>query len=149
MGRVFVLRLEDREPVQASIEIFARKKKISCAKLQLIGGVDKGSEIIVGPKAGRALAIEPVSVILEEMHEAVGNGTIFPDRNGSPQVHCHLSCGRGEKTICGEIRRGVYVWHVMEVIITELIECQTFRRLDETTGFELLYPVSEFRAATK
>lgn len=143
--RVFIIRLEDGEIIQERIEQFAIAKGIHFAKLQVLGGVDKGSILIVGPKEGRASTIEPLKYILDEMHEAVGNGTIIPDEKGIPRIHCHLACGREGKTICGEIRDGVKVWHIMEVIITELAECHVTRKHDVASGFELLYPDCEFK----
>jgi predicted DNA-binding protein with PD1-like motif len=110
-----------------------------------LGNVDKGSKFIVIPKKGRADKIVPVLFELTEMHKATGNGTIFPDKNGIPKLHCHIICGRGEKTICGEIRSGIRVWHVLEVIIGELIGCKAIRKLDKLTGFELLQPDKAFR----
>ncbi len=143
-NRIFIIRLEDGEIVQDSIEEFAAAKNIRYAKLQLIGGVDKGSILIVGPKNGRSEIIDPMKHTLHEMHEAIGNGTIFPDANGIPRLHCHLACGREDQTICGEIREGVKVWHVMEVVLTELNECDVSRKKDLATGFELLYPGTRF-----
>ena len=143
-GKEYILRLEDGEIVQDSIEHFARTMGISSARIQMLGGIDKGSRIIVGPKEGRAETIEPVVHVLDEMYEVVGNGTIFCNEQGVPKLHCHLACGRGTRTLCGEIREGVIVWHVMEVIITELKKCDALRKHDPVTGFELLLPENEF-----
>lgn len=142
--RVFIIRLEDGEVLQDSIEKFAATKNIRYAKLQMLGGVDKESILTVGPREGRAEIIEPMKHSLDEMHEAVGNGTIIPDEQGIPRLHCHLACGRGNNTICGEVREGVKVWHVLEIIMTELNECDVIRKRDFLTGFELLYPGREF-----
>jgi predicted DNA-binding protein with PD1-like motif len=106
----------------------------------MLGGVDKGSRLIVGPKESRSSTITPMVITLDDMHEAVGNGTIFQNEKGKPKLHCHLTCGRNDKTLCGEIREGVKVWHVMEVIITEIENCNAIREFDELTGFELLQP---------
>jgi predicted DNA-binding protein with PD1-like motif len=142
--RVFILRLEDGEMLQDCIELFAASKDIRCAKVYLLGGVDAGSILIVGAEKGRAKTIQPMRHLLPEMYEAVGNGTIFPDQKGIPRLHCHLACGRKNHTICGEIRDGVKVWHVMEVVITELDECDVLRKKDPVTGFELLFPANRF-----
>lgn len=142
--RVFVIRLEDGEIIQDSIEQFAVAKNIRYATLQLLGGIDKGSVLIVGPRESRVSLIEPLKITINEMHEAVGNGTIFPDEQGIPRLHCHLACGRENQTVCGEIREGVKVWHVMEVIITELADCDAVRKYDKTIGFKLLYPGKRF-----
>ncbi|MBN2523331.1 MAG: DNA-binding protein [Bacteroidales bacterium] len=139
-GRVFVLRLEDGETVQEQIENFAMKKEIHSAKVRMIGVADKGSKLIVGPKQGRSSKIVPVVITLDEMHEAVGIGTIFRNEQGIPKLHCHPVCGRKNTTLCGEIREGVIVSHIMEVIITELVDCKATRKPDTQTGFELLQP---------
>ncbi len=139
-GRVFVIRLEDGDILHEEIEGFAREKKIGAATLTVLGGADKGSKLIVGPEEARAATIHPMTHILEEVHEATGTGTLFPDDDGNPSLHMHLSCGRKEKTVTGCIREGVKVWHVMEVILTELTGSSATRRPDPSTGFKLLSP---------
>ena len=143
-GRVFIIRLEHGEIVQEQIEKFALKKEIFAATVQLLGGLDEGSKLIVGPEDGRSSTIIPMVVTLDEMHEVVGNGTIFLNELGTPKLHCHLCCGRNTNALCGEIREGVKVWHVMEVIITEFEICSAQRKTDKLTGFELLEPELKF-----
>ena len=79
-------------------------------------------------------------MILKEVHEVTGVGTIFPDKLGNPVLHMHLACGRQSETVTGCVRRGVKVWHVMEIIVTELIDHQASRQPDPSTGFDLLVP---------
>ncbi|HDD44969.1 MAG TPA: DUF296 domain-containing protein, partial [Candidatus Desulfofervidus auxilii] len=43
-------------------------------------------------------------------------------------------------SITGCVRKGVKVWHVMEVILFELVDTTAVRALDPNTGFELLNP---------
>jgi predicted DNA-binding protein with PD1-like motif len=52
----------------------------------------------------------------------------------------HIACGRRESTITGCVRRGVKVWHVMEVIIFELTGTSAARIHDSETGFDLMTP---------
>ena len=78
--------------------------------------------------------------MLDNVHEVVGTGTLFPDANGTPILHVHLACGRGEQTITGCIRTGVKTWHVLEVVLVELTGCTARRLPDPVTGFELLVP---------
>ena len=59
---------------------------------------------------------------------------------GNPILHMHLACGRGDQTITGCVRRGVKVWHVLEIILTELTGTRAVRRPDTATGFNLLSP---------
>lgn len=78
--------------------------------------------------------------ILGDVHEAMGTGTLFPDAEGNPAIHVHMSFGRNENASIGCIRSGVKVWEVMEVIIFELIDTGSRRLLDEKLGFKLLEP---------
>ena len=139
-GRVFVIRLEDGDILHEEIERFAAEKKIRAATLSAVGGVDAGSRLIVGPEEGRSEKIVPMEHVLDEVCEATGAGTIFPDEEGAPILHMHLACGRCTQTITGCVRRGVKVWHVLEIILTELTETQAARRPDAATGFNLLSP---------
>jgi predicted DNA-binding protein with PD1-like motif len=77
---------------------------------------------------------------LYDAHEITGTGTLFPDELGNPVLHLHMACGREENTVTGCIRNGVKVWHVMEVILVELLNRSATRIPDPETGFKLLVP---------
>lgn len=139
-GRIFVIRLEDGETVHEQLEKFAREHAIERAQILIIGGADKGSKLVVGPEESRALPVKPMTHELYDAHEITGTGTIFPDDTGNPVLHLHMACGREENTVTGCIRNGVRVWHVMEVILTELLENTGTRQPDPLTGFKLLVP---------
>lgn len=139
-GRVFVLRLEDGEIVHEVIEKFAADQNIGAATLIILGGADDGSRLVVGPKMDRVLPLEPMQRVLENAHEVTGTGTLFPDENGTPLLHMHISCGRKKKTITGCIRAGVRVWHVMEVVIFELLDTTARRVVEQPLGIKLLQP---------
>ena len=140
LGRIFIVRLEDGEILHKIIEKFAEDKNIKSAFVAMLGGVDKGSTLVVGPKKGRSKPIKPVERILDEVHEASAVGTIFPDEKNNPVLHMHAACGRGGKTITGCVRSGVNIWHVGEVVIFELTGTESCRKKDPSTGFELLEP---------
>ena len=137
-GRTFVLRLEDGDIIHETIEQFAIDKKFNTALVMFLGGADKNSKLVVGPKEGRASHIEPMEHILEDVHEVAGVGTIFPNENGVPVLHAHLTAGRNNKAVTGCIRRGVKVWLILEVVIQEFTDCSALRRLEPDSGFELL-----------
>lgn len=137
-GRVFVLRLHNGEILHESIERFASEKKIKEATVIAVGGADTGSKLTVGPKDPDMSPIEPMHHILDGPHELTGTGTIFPDKDGSPVLHMHCSCGRAGNSVTGCVRSGVKVWLVMEVVITEIIASGAKRMPDEVSGFELL-----------
>jgi predicted DNA-binding protein with PD1-like motif len=139
-GRTFILRLEDGEILHETIERFAYDHGIARASVIALGGADKGSRLVVGPANGRAEKIVPVETVLDNVHEIACVGTIFPDSTGKPVLHMHAACGRNESTVTGCVRRGVKVWHVLEVIVYELVNATACRALDGSTGFELLQP---------
>lgn len=140
LGRVFIMRLEDGETVHEEIEKFSREHSIHAAAVMIIGGADKDSRLITGPAKAREYPITPVEHLLKDVHEAAGVGTLFPDENGKPVLHLHMACGRGSSTVTGCIRSGVKVWHIMEVILIELMDCSAVRAHDSKTGFALLDP---------
>ena len=137
-GRIFVLCLEHGDIVHEEIEQFARDQSIAAASLIIIGGADKGSKLIAGPERADAIPITTLEVVLENVHEIAGAGTLFPDDQGNPVLHMHMACGRNSSTRTGCIRRGVRVWHIMEVILFELLESKGKREFDPETGFTVL-----------
>ncbi len=137
-GRVFVMRLEDGEIVHEVIEQFAREQGITAASLIVVGGADDGSRLVVGPEEDRGLPLNPMKLMLENAHEVSGTGTLFCDEEGQPLLHMHMACGRKGKTITGCIRGGVKVWHVMEVVIYELLDTTARRIVEEPLGLKLL-----------
>ncbi len=139
-GRIFVIRLEDGEVVHGAIEKFARDQDIRAAALIVLGGADRGSTFVVGPAAGRSTPIIPMEHVLRNVHEVCGTGTLFPDDEGNPILHMHMACGRQTATVTGCIRTGVKVWHVMEIILFELLGSTGRRPVDFETGFKLLIP---------
>ena len=139
-GRIFVLRLEDGDIVHEAIESFAREQGIRAATLMILGGADGGSRLVVGPEAGRATPVVPMTFMLQNVHEVAGVGTLFPDDEGNPVLHLHMACGRDGNTVTGCVRAGVKVWQVMEAVLTELVDSTGVRRLDTGTGFKLLQP---------
>ncbi len=140
-GRVFVIRLEHGDIFHECLERFAADHGITHAVVTLHGGADVGSTLVTGPvDGGSPPPIEPLTATLDGVHEVVGTGTLFPDANGTPILHVHLACGRGEKTITGCIRTGVKTWHVLEVVLTELLDSTARRLPDAASGFDLLAP---------
>ncbi|EAT58359.1 PPC domain-containing DNA-binding protein [Chlorobium ferrooxidans] len=139
-GRTFIIRLEDGEIVHEKLEQFVRDHAIARASLIAIGGADKGSLLVVGPDESRSHPVTPMTHELYDAHEITGTGTIFPDDEGNPVLHMHMACGREENTVTGCIRKGVKVWLVMEIILTELLENSALRQYDPHSGFKLLVP---------
>lgn len=139
-GRSFVLRLENGDILHRSIELFAQVNNIHSASVIAVGGAEDGSQIIVGPRNGHSLPVEPLLHVLQGQQEMSGNGTIFLDEAGSPMLHMHASFGRDGRSVTGCVRAGVKVWLVMEVVIQELTGADPRRLVDPLTGFALLDP---------
>lgn len=139
-GRIFIIRLEDGDILHKEIEAFAEAHSIKCAFLSVLGGVDCGSKLITGPEEGRSKTITPIEHKLDNVHEITGTGTLFPDTDGKPVLHMHISCGRKNGAVTGCIRNGVITWHVIEVIMVELLNTGASRKPDSAIGFSLLSP---------
>ena len=139
-GRVFVVRLEDGDIVHECLERLARAERLRAASIMILGGLDRGSRLVVGPEDAAARPVRPMCQLVDDVREVVGVGTLFPDAEGHPVAHVHLACGRQSHTVTGCIRAGVRVWQVMEALVVELLDTEATRRLDQATGFELLSP---------
>ena len=137
LGRVFVIRLEDGDAVPASIEHFAKKKKISVGQVILIGGIGEG-QVVVGPRKSNEMPPEPMLLPVDAAHEVVGVGIIAPGKKGKPNLHIHASLGRSGQTVTGCLRPGVGTWLVGEVIIIEILGTDAVRVPDKKASFDLL-----------
>jgi len=140
LGRVLVVRLEDGEVLHECVERACYEAGIERAAVLALGGADQGSRLIVGPEDGRAERIVPVITELGGSSEMAAVGTIFPDEGGRPSLHMHASCGRGERGVTGCVRAGVKAWLVQEVVVIELLDLGSTRRMDPKSGFHLLDP---------
>ncbi len=138
IGRIFIIRLENGDKLPDSIEKFAQKHKINSAIVFYLGGANKGSKIIVGPKNNESAHPIPMVRLLKGISETQGLGTIFLNEKDIPILHMHASFGRKNKTITGCIRKGIDIWLVGEIIILEILGCNSIRKIDAKTGFELL-----------
>ncbi len=140
LGRVFILRLEHNEIVHEVVENFAKDKNIKSAALIAVGGGNEGSKVVVGPENGNSKPVNPMEHILQNVHEIVGTGTLFPDESGNPMLHMHMAFGRESSTVTGCIRRGVKVWQILEIIIFEINGINVMRKYNKSFGFHLLEP---------
>ena len=140
MGRIFIVRLIHGEVLHECIEKFAADHAIRLATVIALGGADKGSRVVVGPEHGTSRPIVPMELALDYVHEIAGVGTIAPNASGAPVLHMHAAIGREDESLCGCVRRGVITWHVLEVVVIELLNDTTRRVLEPESGFELLKP---------
>lgn len=140
IGRVFVIRLEHGDRMPEALEAFARKNRVKRGFCILVGGADRKSRIVVGPKNSDARPVIPLEHVLANVYETAGVGTLFPDQSGRPVLHMHASFGRKSKALTGCIRPGIKTWAVGEIILVELKATGGTRKKDKKTGFTLLDP---------
>jgi predicted DNA-binding protein with PD1-like motif len=138
MGRVFVLRLEEGERLNDTLEAFAREQKLSHALAFYLGGSASGSMVVVGPDADRTDEVVPLLHMLQGSQEVLAVGTLIPDEAGAPVLHMHAASGREGSATVGCTRAGVDVWLVGEVVVLEIVGPAALRRKDPETGFQLL-----------
>jgi uncharacterized protein len=143
MGRIFVLRLEDGERLNDTLETFAREHNLSHALAFYLGGSASGSKVVVGPDTERVDTVAPLIHMLTGPQEVLAVGTLAPDENGAPVLHMHAAAGREGRATVGCTRAGVDVWLVGEVVLLEIVGPAAQRRQDPETGFQLLTVGSE------
>ena len=120
MGRVFILRLEEGERLNDSIENFAREQQLSHGLAFFLGGSADGSKVVVGPEANRETII-PMIHTLQGEQEVLALGTLIPDEAGEPVLHMHGAAGREGRATVGCTRAGVDVWLIGEVVLLEIL----------------------------
>ena len=138
MGRVFVLRFEDGDPLNSTIEAFARDHGVVRGLAFYVGGGAPGTSLVVGPDATRTDCVIPLFHALSDPHETFAVGTLFPDENGDPYLHMHAACGREGGATVGCTRAGLETWLIGEIVLVELLGVEGVRKKDPATGFELL-----------
>jgi predicted DNA-binding protein with PD1-like motif len=138
LGRVFILQLEDGEPLNATMEAFAREHRVERGVAFYVGGGAPGTSLVVGPDATRSDMIVPLFHALDAPHETFAVGTLFPNETGEPVMHMHAACGREGGATVGCTRAGLETWLTGEVVLAEITGNAAVRKRDPASGFELL-----------
>jgi predicted DNA-binding protein with PD1-like motif len=138
LGRVFVLRLDDGEPLNTTVEAFARAHGIERGMAFYVGGGAGGTSLVVGPDAFQTDAVVPLYHALRAPSETFAFGTLFPNGAGDPVLHMHAACGREGDATVGCTRAGLETWLIGELVLIEIVGTEGSRRLDPASGFELL-----------
>jgi predicted DNA-binding protein with PD1-like motif len=138
LGRVFVLRLDDGEPLNKTVEEFAREHGVVRGMAFYVGGGAGGTKMVVGPDASRTDVVIPLYHALEAPAETFAFGTLFPDEAGEPVLHMHAACGREGEATVGCTRAGLEAWLIGEIVLVEITGIAGERRVDPWSGFGLL-----------
>jgi uncharacterized protein len=138
LGRVFILRLEDGDVLNDTLEAFARQQNVVRALVFYLGGTAPGSKLVVGPEARQDDAVIPIIHALAGARETLALGTLLPNEHGEPVVHMHAATGREGDATVGCTRAGLETWLVGEVVLLEILGTEAHREIDQASGFELL-----------
>ena len=129
LGRVFVLRLEDGDPLNTTVEAFAREHGVERGVAFYVGGGAGGTSLVVGPDATRDRRDRSrSSTPSAPPHETFAVGTLFPDEAGEPYLHMHAACGREGDATVGCTRAGLETWLIGEIVLVEITGSKGSRR---------------------
>jgi len=134
-ARIIAARLFEGEDIYESIESIARKEDIKAAAVFITGGFRK-ADVVVGPKQEKPKIVGNFKQFVGP-GEVLGVGTIYWD-DKQPKLHIHTAIGKGDQVIVGCPRGGASTFLILEVTIIEIDQVEAKRKLDESTGLNLL-----------
>jgi uncharacterized protein len=135
IGRVFLLKFDNKDVLLEELSKFARKENLKAATMVFIGALNEG-DLVTGPKKP-VIPPEPNKVLFKDGWEVMGIGTIFTNKRG-PQIHIHSSMGKKLKTLTGCVRGNSKVFLVIEAVVFELKGVKASKDIDPKTGLNLL-----------
>lgn len=134
-GRIIAARLFEGEDIYESIESIARKENIKAAAVLITGGFRK-ADVVVGPKQEKPRIVGNFKPFVGP-GEVLGVGTIYCD-DKQPKLHIHTAIGKKDQVMVGCPRGGASTFLILEVTIIEIDQVEAKRKLDESTGLNLL-----------
>ncbi|HUS74093.1 MAG TPA: DUF296 domain-containing protein [Sedimentisphaerales bacterium] len=134
-GRIIAARLFEGEDIYESIESIAHKENIKAAAVFITGGFRK-ADVVVGPKQEIPKIVGNIKPF-DGPGEVLGVGTIYWD-DKQPRLHIHTAIGKENQVMVGCPRGGADTFLILEVTIIEIDEVEAKRKLDESTGLNLL-----------
>ena len=134
MGRIFVARVDHGEDLLGELGALLRKEGVSRGFMLLLGALEGGA-VVTGPEKA-VIPPDPHWVGFGGGWELVGVATAYPGEGG-PDIHLHVSVGRGERALTGCLRQKAQTYLVAEAVIFELSGLQVRRNRDGKTGLVL------------
>jgi predicted DNA-binding protein with PD1-like motif len=135
VGRVFLLKFENRDILLDKLSEFLRKEKVKTAVITFIGALKEG-DLVTGPKKP-VIPPAPNKMEFKGGWEVMGIGTVFTGSSG-PQIHIHSSMGKKNKVLTGCVRGKTSVFLVIEAIVLELKGLKATKAPDPKLGLNIL-----------
>lgn len=135
LGRIFVIKFEDRDVLIDKLAELIRKERIKSAAMVFIGALKDGV-LVAGPKKA-VIPPEPNKISFKDGWEVLGMATVFTNALG-PQIHIHASIGKNHKVLTGCVRKKSRIFLVIEAILFELKGVKATKSIDPQTGINLL-----------
>lgn len=132
IGRVFTVRIDNKENLMEELEKLAKYENIHSAVFVLLGAVSD-AYLVTGPE-NKTIPPKPVWAKLDKPSEIMGIGNIFFE-NEKPKIHLHTSAGNREDVKVGCLRGKNKTFMVVEVFIMELSNISAARMFDSGKGF--------------
>lgn len=132
IGRVFTVRIDNKENLIEELEKLAKYENIRSAFFVLLGAVGEAN-LVTGPE-NKTIPPEPVWTKINKPSEIMGIGNIFFE-NEKPKIHLHTSAGNREDVKVGCLREKNETFMVIEVFIMELNGISAARMFDDSKGF--------------
>jgi len=131
-GRVFIGKLPFQEDLLYQIEALAREENIHCAKVEIIGAVQKAVISYYHQEKKQYQDLEFNKHL--EILSCTGNISL---KDGNPKAHVHIVLGdnRGN-TLGGHLQKGTVIF-ASEIIVQEIIGPELHRGYDQDTGLPL------------
>jgi uncharacterized protein len=137
IGRVFWVRMDDRESITDGIRELAEKENVAHALILALGGLNE-ADLVVGPLENE-IPPNPQWAETRKAREMIGIGTVAPGPDG-PSIHMHVGAGRGDELpVIGCLRgKRSQAYLVTELMIVELMGLTATREMDPIAGLTLL-----------
>lgn len=131
-GRVWIGRAPFRADLLESVQVFAAKENIKCARVEVIGAVEKA---VIGYYNQDKRVYEEIEFNEHlEILSCLGNLSL---RDGEPAAHLHVTLGDRQGNLKGgHLQKGTVVF-AGEFVIEEIIGPELFREHDQETDLPL------------
>lgn len=137
LGRIFVIKFDNDDDLNAELAAFARKKKIATAFIIFLGGLRRAT-MVAGPKKA-VMPPVPNFIKVKDGWEVFGTGSIFIGADKMPSIHLHIAGGKKLKTVTACVRKDSRVFGAIEAFLVEIKGAKAKKAIDQKTGLNMLF----------